>query len=206
MLRLGSKASPQVVLIPSLFHEGERTRAFAAALMRALARRHIGTVLVELAGLGESEANLPDSLEPWAQAVENAREAVDASHTIAIRAGALLDGVVSPNRRYRIAPIGGAAIVRDLRRTATMGQRDQTPDEPPALVRLAGYPIPSTLLASLGEQHPAEEAGRVARLAGDARPADVRMEGPLLWRQAEPDDPNALADAVADDLAGWLDR
>ena len=44
---------------------------------------------------------------------------------------------------------------------------------------------------------------RLARLATDAQPADVKMEGPALWRRSEPGNSAELADAIAADIKKW---
>lgn len=213
-LRFGESFPIQAVLIPALFAEGERTRAFSVHIMRALARRGVGSLLVELAGLGESPEALPRDIESWRTGARGAAESAGATWSLGIRGGGLVDTAFPPDRRYRVAPVAGSALARDLARAAAidaaeagrpLGISDVAASARQAGARLAGYDVPAGLFASL-EAADLDVCGRVLRLAGDARPADARAEGPLLWRQSEPDDARALADAIAEDFASWVQR
>lgn len=215
MLRIGRKLPEQAVVINALFAEGERTRALASAIMRRLALRSIGTLLVELPGFGESPDPLPPRISGWADAVGKAAEVIGARASVTIRGGALVDQAVPEEGRFRFAPASGAALARDLARAAAVERQEaQRPGTPEGIaeeargtgLRLSGYPVPASLFADLEKAEPLGAAGRVLRLAGDARPADARVGGPLLWRQAEPEEPDALADAIAHDFHAWRMR
>ena len=45
---------------------------------------------------------------------------------------------------------------------------------------------------------------RTVRLASDAADAEARIDGPPLWRRAEPGEDAALSAALAADLANWV--
>lgn len=213
LMRRGANHRRQAIIVPPLFHEGERTRALVAALMRDLSGHAVGSTLVELPGLGEDGGPLPASLGPWRLRVADALTACGGTHVIAMRGGVLFDSLVPDARRYRFAPATGPAIVRDLVRSAAVDAQENGVATPPSRIadrareaptRLAGYPVPPGLFGDLERAQPDGGAGRTARLAGDARPADARVEGPLLWRQAEPDDPHRLAEQLAADISAWM--
>ena len=61
-----------------------------------------------------------------------------------------------------------------------------------------------TLKAGLAGATAAEVAPlRTVRLDTDAQPADLKLDGPALWRRSEPGTSDALAGALAADLADW---
>ncbi len=45
---------------------------------------------------------------------------------------------------------------------------------------------------------------RTVRLATDRAEADLKLEGPPLWRRAEPQTSPELAEAMASDISQWL--
>lgn len=179
---VGVEGAPTLLVLPPLFEEMNRTRALLLQTMRALATQGWRCVLPDLPGTGESEAAL-ETVEwrHWRDAATAASQGAAAA--LSVRGGALLDDVV--DRRWRLSPVAGAALVRDLERTALTGA--------------SGYAPPPTLLETLRNAEPAGEAS-TARLASDPAPADIRFEAPPLWRRSEPAGSPALTAA----LAAWI--
>lgn len=212
MMRCGEIKSPQVIVLLPLLHEANRVRTLAAAVMRGLAAAGVATVLPDLPGGGESLAPLPPELEEWRLAVAAAARAVRPAATLSIRTGALLDDVLPPERRWRLSPATGGSLTRDLVRSRALAAQEAgrtasveaiaaEARHSPSL--LAGYTVPPGLFASLERAQPAPEAARTLRLAGDARPADARIAGPMLWRQAEPSSDPELVQAIVGDFLCW---
>jgi hypothetical protein len=76
-----------------------------------------------------------------------------------------------------------------------------------ARVELAGYRLSDTLFAALHEAKPAEaERRRTVRLASDRAEADLKVEGPALWRRSEPANSPELAELLSADIAQWSDQ
>lgn len=221
MLRFGPRDGPVVVLALPLFEEANRTRAFGVGILRALAARGIGGVLPEMPGQGESEvpterATLTD--------LRTAVAAVAGTHVVAIRSGALL---ADARPCWMLAPQDGPAVVRELARVKG-GALDGE------WVEVAGNMLSSKFFAELsntplpgggrgpdahvpiGEDGTQQLSpshlgpglrrgrGRVVRLASAQRPADRHVDGPALWRRAEPDNDFALVELLADDIAEWI--
>jgi len=179
---VGAEGAPTLVVLPPLFEELNRTRALLLQTMRALATQGWRCVLPDLPGTGESEAAL-ETVEwrHWRDAATAASEGAAAA--LSVRGGTLLDDVIA--RRWRLSPVAGAALVRDLERTALTGA--------------SGYAPSPALLDALREAEPAGEAP-TARLASDPAPADIRFEAAPLWRRSEP----AGSPALAEELAAWI--
>ncbi len=172
MMRIGS--GPALLFLPPLFEEMNRTRALLAATMRALAADGFGCWLPDLPGTGESEQALEDvSWRDWHDAAAAAFEAAGAVASVGLRGGALLDEP-SPVR-WRFAPAAGASLARDLARAGLMTEGG------------GGYAPSEALLGPLAESEPASGGTvRTLRLSTDRGEADRKLEGPPLWRRAEP--------------------
>lgn len=195
-MRIGDEAAPALLFLPPLFEELNRTRAFLAATMRRLAGMGFGCWLPDLPGTGESERSLETvSWDEWRAAAAAAAEAVgEMAAVIGIRGGALLDDAAEAPCTWRFAPAPGASFARDLARAGLMTEGGG-----------GGYAPSPALLAGLAAAEPAP-AGRLrtARLSTDRAEADLKLEGPPLWRRAEPQTSSELSDAIASDLTQWL--
>jgi alpha-beta hydrolase superfamily lysophospholipase len=198
LMRLGRPHAPAILFVPPLFEEMNRTRALIAAAMRWLARRGHGCWLIDLGGTGESERELGAvGWEDWrhdvtlaaAYIAEKARKPLIAS----LRGGALVDDGAEARGWWRLAPLDGAAVARDMVRSGLAGG-----------VEWAGYNPSPGLREALEAAAPAKvRTLRTVRLASDRGEADVKLEGPALWRRSEPGNSAALADALAADLHRW---
>jgi hypothetical protein len=187
MMRIGS--GPALLFLPPLFEEMNRTRALLATVMGSLAADGYGCFLPDLPGTGESERALEEvSLDDWRSAAAAAFQAAGASASVSLRGGALLDEVAP--LRWRFAPATGASLARDLSRAGLMTEGG------------GGYAPSTGLLAALGSAEPAEGGTvRTVRLATDRNEADLKLEGPPLWRRAEPQNSSELAEAIALDIS-----
>ena len=190
MMRIGD--GPALLFLPPLFEEMNRTRALLAATMRGLAAEGFACWLPDLPGTGESERTLAEvSWQDWRDAAAAAFEAAGAVASVGLRGGALLDHR-SPVR-WRFAPAPGVSLARDLARAGLMTEGG------------GGYAPAPALLADLGAAEP--EAGdkvRTVRLATDRAEAELKLEGPPLWRRAEPQNSFELAGAMASDIGQWV--
>ncbi len=208
-MRIGPLEARPILVVPPLLEEMNRTRAFLATLMRLLARRGFGCWLPDLPGTGESERALEGcGWHEWRQAVTDASRFVAEKARqkplfASIRGGGLLDGAAGNALIWRFAPVEGNSLARDLVRASML-----KPEElKSARVELAGYRLTDTLFAALHEAKPMEaERLRTVRLASDRAEADLKVEGPALWRRSEPANSPELAELLAADIARWSDQ
>ena len=198
MMRIGTPDAAPILFVPPLFEEMNRTRALIAATMRALASRNHGCWLPDLKGTGESEAELASARwEDWRHDVMAAAAHAEARSggpvlAASIRGGALIDDGASALGWWRLAPVTGASLVRDMVRAGLAG------------VEWAGYAPSAELRGRLEDAVPIDQAPlRTVRLASDAGAADIRLSGPALWRRSEPGSSAELAEAAAIDIAAW---
>lgn len=190
MMRIGS--GPALLFLPPLFEEMNRTRALLAGAMRALAEDGFSCWLPDLPGTGESERALEDvSWQDWRDAAAAAFEASGAVAAVSLRGGALIDETATA--RWRFAPATGASLARDLARAGLMTEGG------------GGYSPSEALLAELALAEPAAGGTvRTLRLATDRGEADLKIDGPPLWRRAEPQNSSELAEAMALDISQWI--
>lgn len=189
MMRIGDPAAPFILFLPPLFEEMNRTRAFLVSTMRRVAEAGYCCRLPDLPGTGESEQALDDvNWKDWLDAARAAAEG--ASAVVSVRGGCLLDADLS-SHRWRLAPVEGASLVRDLERAGLVSEGGG-----------AGYAPSDALLDALRAASPAGEA-RTVRLASDRGEADLKIEGPPLWRRSEPQNSSELSGAIASDIVQW---
>jgi hypothetical protein len=198
MMRIGAAGGAPILFVPPLFEEMNRTRAFIAAVMRSLAARGHGCWLPDLKGTGESEAALETvRWDEWRHDVTAAaayveREAGAAPLIASVRGGGLIDDGASAIGWWRLSPVAGASLVRDMVRAGLAG------------VEWAGYDPSAELRGRLEEAIPVDQRPlRTAALASAAGPADVKLPGPALWRRSEPGNSAELAEAAVFDIARW---
>jgi hypothetical protein len=198
MMRIGAADAPPILFVPPLFEEMNRTRALIAAVMRALASRNHGCWLPDLKGTGESEAPLDKvAWDDWRHDVSAAAayvewEAGRAPLIASLRGGGLIDDAAGAIGWWRLAPVAGASLARDMVRAGLAG------------VEWAGYAPAAELRGRLEDAVPVDQAPlRTVRLASDAGTADVKLSGPALWRRSEPGGSPELAEAAAGDIAAW---
>lgn len=197
LMRIGAVEAPAILFIPPLFEEMNRTRALLAATMRMLAAQSFGCWLPDLGGTGESERDLGEiGWGDWrhdvTSAVAHVTDKAGKPLIASLRGGVLLDDGAAARGWWRFAPVDGLALQRDMVRAGLAG------------VEWAGYSPGDGLKAGLAGATPQEVTPlRTVRLDTDAQPADLKMDGPALWRRSEPGRSDELADALAADLAEW---
>lgn len=198
MMRIGAAGAPPILFVPPLFEEMNRTRALIAAAMRRLAALGFGCWLPDLRGTGESESPLADaSWGGWRHDVSSATAHVKtrsghAPLLAALRGGTLIDDAAAAIGRWRLAPVDGSSLVRDMERAGLAG------------VAWAGYEASADIRGKLADARPcAQTPLRTLRLATDAGAADAKLPGPALWRRSEPGNSAELAEAMAADIAQW---
>ncbi|MEO7177987.1 MAG: hypothetical protein ABIW83_04015, partial [Allosphingosinicella sp.] len=189
---MGIGSGPALLFLSPLFEEMNRTRALLATAMRALAAQGFQCWLPDLPGTGESERALEEvSWRDWRDAADAAFAEAGAVASVSLRGGALLDAAAPA--RWRFAPATGASLARDLARAGLMTEGG------------GGYAPAQALLGPLTEAEPAAGGTiRTARLATDRAEADLKLEGPPLWRRAEPQNSSELAEAMASDIIQWV--
>lgn len=202
MLARGPRCGAQVLLICPLFEETNFTRTLLGEIGRGLAGRGIGTWLPDLPGTGESALPLASiGWDDWRDAARAAGEAVTAvtgtrPFTCAFRGGALLDDAVAATARWRYAPAGGDALLRQLRRTQLVADHEAglAAVTEGAIVELAGYRLSTALREGLAASTPAAVADREVPAMPDGTP----------WRRAEPSGNRILSELLADDICEWI--
>ena len=199
-MRIGASDAPPILFVPPLLEEMNRTRALIVGVMRRLVAQGLGCWLPDLRGTGESIENLSDiRWEDWRHDVMSAAAHVErasgrAPMIASLRGGCLIDDAAAGIGWWRLAPVAGASLVRDMVRAGLAG------------VEWAGYAPTAELRGRLEDATPVDQAPlRVTRLASDAGPADAKLTGPALWRRSEPGNSNELAEAAAADIAAWHD-
>ena len=192
VLRHGAGTPVTLLVLPALFEEANRMRRFTVSVMRHLAAQNIGTILPDLPGTGESNIPLCDvKLSDWHEAISTLSAKVTGS--VAIRGGALLDSTMK--NRWRLAPESGERLLRDMTRATALS---------------AG--VPASEIDRQARTMPTRLAGNVINPAlyfvlHGAMPVDgahiTTVEGPKLWRAAEPGDDPIFAQLIADDIVVW---
>ncbi len=205
----GPDSGPVVVIAPPLFEEMNRCRNLLANLGRALEQRQIATILPDLPGSGDnvtSSATLPDWRSAFAALVATC-VSVRPTYVFALRGGALLTDGGGCQGLYRYSPArSGQSLLRDLVRAQAIADQERTGDKVDLgdydtewtkghIVRLAGYDINPAMAAALSALECPAPAVKL-------RTAEI--DGPAVWRQAEPADSTALAEALAADFVAWI--
>jgi hypothetical protein len=212
---IGDGDGPALLFLAPFLEEANRTRHFLIETMRDLARRGFRCALPDVPGTLESTARLETvSWQDWRDAVAGAAALTGARHVISLRGGALLDDAVEADSHYRMAPVDGAALVRDLVRIRMAADRENGVAATAAEIEaraeaepfeVAGYRLAPDFVTALKAAKPdAAPRLRTARLETDAQPADVKIAGQPLWRRAEPEHDADFSERLADDISDWM--
>ncbi|MBB6425592.1 hypothetical protein [Sphingopyxis sp. JAI128] len=210
-LRIDPAGAPRatVVIVPPLFEEANRMRRTLVLAMRALAADGFAALLPDLPGQNESPVPLAEvDLDRWRDALAEAVSGVESPAIVAsFRGGALIDHKANAEAWWRLAPVGGASLLRTLLRARVSADReagiassiqvlqDQAGAAP---LLLAGNRLSPAMIAGLG----ASEAQAVRPLRSIGLGADG-IAGTPLWLRAEPGEDAAMAQAIAADIAAW---
>ena len=192
ILRHGAGSPITVLVLPALFEEANRMRRFTVSVMRNLASLGIGTILPDLPGTGDSLIDVVDvTLSGWHDAVSLL--APNTFGSVAIRGGGLLDGAAK--HRWRLAPESGERLLRDMVRATSFSAGTSASDldqqARAAPTRLAGNLISPALYNAVHDIVPVDGTHTTT------------VDGPKLWRAAEPGDDPEYARRIAEDIAAW---
>jgi hypothetical protein len=198
-----------VLIVPPLFEEANRTRRTLVLAMRALANEGFAALLPDLPGQNESPIPLVEAdLTRWRAALAAIADGIDGPVVVAaLRGGALIDDAVRAAAWWRLAPAGGASLLRTLLRARVAADREVgiasslealQAEAASAPLLLAGNLLSPAMIAELG----AAEVQPVEPLRSVAIGADG-IAGTPLWLRAEPGEDAAMARAIAADIAAW---
>jgi hypothetical protein len=217
MLRFGPMSGPVVIAAMPLFEEANRTRAFIITILRQLASRGFAGALPDLPAMGESvieteHASLSHWIDAFKLVADTLRAKHETVHVIAFRGGALLDRDAGADTRWRLSPLDGQTVIRDLGRIALAAAKEAgtgfdptTLTTPGAPIEIAGSRLSRKLLVEIERATPSAITYlRTVRLESDPLTADRHVPGAPLWRRSDPDNDVALAALLADDIAGWI--
>lgn len=210
-LRIDPAGIPRatILIVPPLFDEANRLRRTLVLAMRSLATDGFAAVLPDLPGQNESLVALDTiDLERWQNALAEVAASLDGQVVIAsIRGGALIDHRAKAAAWWRLAPVGGASLLRTMMRARVTADREAGIDASLdtlheaarfAPLLLAGNALSPAMVAQLGSA----EAQPVEPLRSVALGADG-ITGTPLWLRAEPGEDAAMARAVAADIIAW---
>lgn len=199
------EAARNILIVPPLFDEMNRTRRMLVEAMRALAGNGVRTLLPDLPGCNESNADLSSqTLASWRQAVSDCAAQTGASHIASFRGGCLIDDA-SALPIWRLAPVKGASLLRTMLRTRIAADKEAgvisnseqlLASAMTAPVELSGNLLGADMLASLESADPAT-GGQIT----EATLAEV--SGTPLWLRAEPGDDPAMSAGIAFHLERW---
>ncbi len=200
-----------VLFVSPLFEEANRTRRTLALAMRALVRHGFAALLPDLPGQNESLVPLVEAdLVSWQEALAEVTATLDGPVIIAsLRGGALIDHRAGAAAWWRIAPIGGASLLRTLMRARVAADREAgltssldslQAEAATAPLILAGNLLSAAMIGQLGSAEVEPVAPlRTVTLGSGADP----IAGTPLWLRAEPGEDAAMAEAIAADIAAW---
>jgi hypothetical protein len=202
-LAFAGSGEHRILVLPAWFDEANKLRRQTVEVMRRLAIAGVASVLPDLPGCNESEAPLAgQTLEGWRNCAAAAARFFDATHVLAVRAGALLAPPALPGWRY--APIGGRQVLRPMLRARTIAAREAGREEKidalEALalaegIELAGWHLGPSLVAALRSAEPEMSLTEIDQSS---------LGGSALWLRAEPDEDPVQADMLAALVAGGL--
>lgn len=211
ILRIDPAGPPRatILIVPPLFEEANRTRRTLVLAMRALAAEGFAAALPDLPGQNESLVPLVEvDLDRWQDALAEVVSEIAGPVIVAsFRGGVLIDHRVKAAAWWRLAPVGGASLLRTLMRARVSADREagvtsslETLQEnaKTAPLLLAGNILSPTMIAQLG----ASEAQVVEPLRSVGLGADA-IAGTPLWLRAEPGEDAAMAEAIAADISAW---
>lgn len=211
ILRIAPAGTPRatILIVPPLFEEANRTRRTLVLAMRALATEGFAAWLPDLPGQNESLVPLAHvDLTRWQEALAKVAADVGGPVIIAsVRGGALIDHQAKAAAWWRLAPVGGAALLRTLMRARVSADREAgrtssleslQEQAQTAPLLLAGNLLSPAMVAGLGTS----ETQAVAPLRSIGLGTDG-IAGTPLWLRAEPGEDSAMAAAIAADISAW---
>jgi len=188
----------RLLIVPALFEEANRTRRFIVETMRLLDNAGIDSILPDLPGCNESLQSFEvQSLATWRDAVAAARRHFAPTYLLTIRGGALIVPDDLPG--WRLEPVAGLSLLRQLLRARTIAAREDGRDEKLEMLleqgraqglELAGYHCSAALIAGLEDGvQTASEVQMPIRQA--------QLGGGALWLRSEPSEDHNQSAALA---------
>ncbi|WP_194953546.1 alpha/beta hydrolase family protein [Sphingopyxis solisilvae] len=212
-LRIAPTGTPRatILFVPPLFDEANRSRRTLVLAMRALAADGFTTLLPDLPGQNESLIPLEQvDLASWQSALADVAAPIDGPLIIAaLRGGALIDHQANAAAWWRLAPVGGASLLRTLMRARVAADREAgltssldslQAEAATAPLLLAGNKLSPAMIAQLGGAEVQTVAPLRTVTLGSGADA---IAGTPLWLRAEPGEDAAMAKAIAADIAAW---
>lgn len=210
-LRIAPAGTPRatILIVPPLFEEANRMRRTLVLAMRALAADGFAALLPDLPG--QNDSLVPSGqvdLVRWRDALAGVAAGVDGPIIVAsVRGGALIDDQAKAAAWWRMAPVGGASLLRTLMRARVSADREAgvassleslQEQAKAAPLLLAGNLLSPAMIAQLSasEAKPVEPL-RTAGLGADG------IAGTPLWLRAEPGEDPVMAGAIAADISAW---
>lgn len=191
----------RVLILPAWFDEANKMRRQTVQVMRQLDERGVDSFLPDLPGCNESLAPLAEqTLDTWRAAAIAAAAHVEASHVLAVRAGALIAPEGLPAWYY--APLTGAKVLRAMLRARVVAEREAGREVTSESLleqgraeglTLAGWPIGAAMLCALEAATPTPNAQKIEQKA---------LTGPGLWLRAEAGEDGTQAEELAAIVAG----
>ncbi|MGV3730176.1 MAG: hypothetical protein ACO1NN_05395 [Sphingopyxis sp.] len=210
-LRIDPAGPPRatIVFVPPLLEEANRSRRTLVLAMRALAADGFAAMLPDLPGQNESLVALANvDLDQWQDALAAVTGAIDGPAIIAsVRGGALIDHRAKAAAWWRLAPVGGASLLRTLMRARVGADREAGIASSLESLQAAARTAP--LLLAGNALSPAMIAGLGAAAAQPVEPlrsiplGEGGIVGTPLWLRAEPGEDAVMAQAIAADIAAW---
>lgn len=211
LLRIDPAGTPRatILIVPPLFDEANRLRRTLVLAMRALAADGFAAVLPDLPGQNESLVALDAAdLAQWRDALAGVAASLDGPVVVAsVRGGALIDDRAKAVAWWRLAPVGGASLLRTMMRARVTADREAGIESSldslqeaakTAPLLLAGNALSPAMVAQIGSA----EAQPVKPLRSIGLGADG-IAGTPLWLRAEPGEDAAMASAIAADISAW---
>lgn len=188
----------RILILPALFDEANKLRRFTLSVMRALDEAGIDSALPDWPGCNESIAALPaQTLSRWRACAAQIASDVEATHILAIRAGALLAPPDIAGWRY--AALEGPKLLAGLLRAQTLSAREAGRHETRHTLlergrehglTLAGWDLGPNLVREL----------ETAALTSGSMQTDVdqgQLGGSGLWLRAEPGEDEDQSETLA---------
>jgi hypothetical protein len=211
MLRIDPAGTPRatVLIVPPLFDEANRLRRTLVLAMRALAADGFAARLPDLPGQNESLVALDAvDLDQWRDALGTVAAGIDGPVIAAsVRGGALIDHRVQAAAWWRLAPVGGASLLRTMMRARVTADREAGVESSLESLHEAAKSAPLLLAGNALSPAMVGQLGRA-----EAQPVEPLLErslgaggiaGTPLWLRAEPGEDAAMASAIAADIAAW---
>lgn len=198
MVTFDRSRATRILVLPALLDEANKLRRFTLSVMRALDEAGVDSALPDFPGCHESRAPIEkQTLARWRDCAAQVAHEFGATHTLAIRAGALIAPENLPGWRY--APLSGAKLLANALRAQTLSEREAGRSETRESLMergrheglvLGGWRLGNELLREL-EAASDEPAPSLIAITQE------ELGGGGLWLRAEPGEAPSQSQALA---------